>query len=81
MTSPSGTVTAADFEQRFKARIVQRLTLHGSSWTAEQAQETADDEWEAYCEYDTERGPLAVDCTPEVAADECLSYYDNDGDE
>jgi len=77
----SGDGGNVEFGNRFRAHIVKRLTVNGSKWTQEQAEDAAMDEWEAYCEYDTERGPPDTKVSPESAADEALSYWEDDGDE
>jgi len=63
----------AEWESRFKAQIVKRLTGEGSIWTAEQAAEAAEHEYQGNTEY-----PDYLDDPPEDAADECLSYWDAD---
>lgn len=66
-------MSAADeWEARFKTRIIARLMQSPTEWTIEAAQEAAQNEFDC----------VTVDLTdnPEWSADECLSYWDDDGD-
>jgi hypothetical protein len=75
-------VTLEEFERRFKARILARLSGSGTVWTQEQAEEAATEEYEAICEYDTSNGPNDWQTDiPEFSADESLSCWEDDGDE
>lgn len=65
-----------EFERRFKARIVERLMMPGSTWERARAEAAANAEWSAQ----TEDSEWDCDGDPESAADECLSYWDDDGE-
>jgi hypothetical protein len=71
-------VTPAEWEQRFKARIIELLS--GGDWLPDQMQETADNEFEALTEATGEDSNWGLDESPEASADECLSYWDDDGE-
>lgn len=62
-------LTHDEYERRFKDRIVDRLT---PAWSAADAHIAAEDEYEAWETDDY--------TNPERDADECLSYWDDDGD-
>ena len=74
MNAPSAkAISGAEWERRFKARIVARLTAvgEGSQWTADEAQQVAKSEYEAIGPNDwADYGDI-----PEAAADEALSYW------
>lgn len=74
---PANGMTADEWARRFRARIVSRLTEPGSSWTTAQAEDAARSEYDAIDADDiTDREWN----DPEGAADESLSYWENDGE-
>ena len=62
-----------EWERKFKARIVDTLTGAGSLWTTEEAEMAANNELDGLWEE-------AFEDDPEHAADESLSYWDDDGE-
>lgn len=72
---------AAEFARRFKARIVSVLTVEDSPWTLAEAIDAAENEWAAFDEPKGEDALWALDnSNPEDDADECLSYWTDDGE-
>lgn len=67
-------VDRAEWERRFKARIMERLTATQvtdenpeGAWTAAEAEEVARNEFDNV--------EIELDASPEASADECLSYW------
>lgn len=60
-------MTRQEFERRFRARIVERLT---PEWSERAARRAADCEWDAYSDWDATLGD-----DPEGAADESMTYW------
>jgi hypothetical protein len=77
MSELQNNVDKVEWERRFKARIVERCLAGG--FTQEEAEDRAIEEYEAWCEYDTSKGPPDLQQNPESAADEALSYDTEDG--
>lgn len=68
-------INEAEYERRFKARIIAVLSNMPTFWTPEQAKEAADDEWESD---DFEHHAYMYDDDPEGSADESLSCWEPD---
>lgn len=74
-------MTEQEWQERFKSRIVERLTVEDTKWTREEAIAAAQAEWEGLSGSVGEDAHWALDENPEDSADESLSYWDDDGDE
>lgn len=66
-------MTLDEYQNRFKAQIVKRLTAAGSTWTEKEARGAAEAELEGWSE---DNDGLQDD--PESDADEALSYWEAD---
>ena len=64
-----GALSSDEYERRFKARIVERLT---GGWTPASAAEAAQAEWDSVS---FEDHAVSFENDPEGAADEELSYW------
>ncbi len=76
--SAMSVISGEEWARRFKARIIARLLEPGPSpWTREQAEQIAQDEYEA-----TDCWPALSghENSPEDAADETLSYWGDGAD-
>jgi hypothetical protein len=59
---------------RFKLRIIERLMIEQSPWTRQQAIDAANAEYNGLDE------PIDLTDDPVAAADESMSYWDDDGE-
>lgn len=71
---------AEKWAAQFKLRIITRLTKGPTQWTRDEAIKAAQAEWEAVSEATGEDANWSVEEDPAAAADECLSYWDDDGE-
>lgn len=74
--TPMPTV-AEEWGARFMRHIISVLTTPGSEWTQNEATDAALNEWAAV----KEQNEWSVEDDPAAYADECLSYWDDDGDD
>ena len=71
---PPSAVTVEAWAARFKLRIIERLMIEQSPWTRQQAIDAANAEYNGLDE------PIDLTDDPVAAADESMSYWDDDGE-